>query len=103
MGNVRNLVCEAGHDTSTLLGAQDRQRVEQGRAFASCWRACAARTSWSSAVVRGSVQNVYYRWSKESGHFYRRLNGEKQLPKVIEGVRFEGGIEIVETPSQNAA
>jgi len=34
---------------------------------------------------------------------WRRLNGEKQLPKVIEGVRFQDGIEVIETPSQNAA
>jgi len=25
------------------------------------------------------------------------------LPKVIEGVRFQDGIEVIETPSQNAA
>jgi hypothetical protein len=31
------------------------------------------------------------------------LNGEKQLPKVIQGVRFRDGIEIIETPSKNAA
>jgi transposase-like protein len=34
---------------------------------------------------------------------WRRLNGEKQLPKVIEGVRFKDGLEVIETPSQNAA
>jgi putative transposase len=34
---------------------------------------------------------------------WRRLNGEKQLPKVTEGVRFIDGIEIIETPSQNYA
>jgi hypothetical protein len=31
------------------------------------------------------------------------LNGEKQLPKVIEGVRFQDGLEVIETRSQNAA
>ena len=34
---------------------------------------------------------------------WRRVNGEKQLPKVIEGVRFKDGLEVIETPSQNAA
>ena len=34
---------------------------------------------------------------------WRRLNGEKQLPKVIEGARFQDGIEVIKTPSQNAA
>ena len=32
---------------------------------------------------------------------WRRLNGEKQLPKVIEGIRFIDGIEVIKTPSQN--
>jgi hypothetical protein len=39
----------------------------------------------------------------EAAKTWRRLNGEKQLPKVIEGVRFRDGIEVIETPSQNAA
>jgi putative transposase len=30
---------------------------------------------------------------------WRRLNGEKQSPNVIEGVRFQDGIDIIETPS----
>jgi transposase-like protein len=34
---------------------------------------------------------------------WRRLNGEKQLPKVIDGVRFKDGLEVIETPSLNAA
>ena len=34
---------------------------------------------------------------------WRRLNGEKQLPKVIEGIKFIDGIEVIKTPSQNAA
>jgi hypothetical protein len=27
---------------------------------------------------------------------WRRLTGENQLPKVVEGVRFQDGIEIIE-------
>lgn len=34
---------------------------------------------------------------------WRRLNGEKQLPKVIQGVKFRDGIEVIEAQSQNAA
>jgi hypothetical protein len=30
------------------------------------------------------------------------LNGENQLPNVIEGVKFIDGIEVIETPSENA-
>jgi putative transposase len=34
---------------------------------------------------------------------WRRLKGESQLPKVIQGVRFQDGIELVKAPSQHAA
>jgi putative transposase len=33
----------------------------------------------------------------------RRLNGTNQLPKVIEGVRFQDGIEVIEVPANRAA
>jgi hypothetical protein len=33
----------------------------------------------------------------------RRLKGTNQLPKVIAGVRFENGIEVIEVPANHAA
>jgi len=33
----------------------------------------------------------------------RRLNGENQLPKVVQGVTFQNGIEVVEMPAHHAA
>ena len=34
---------------------------------------------------------------------WRRLKGENQLPKVVQGVRFRNGVEVKETPAQTAA
>jgi hypothetical protein len=34
---------------------------------------------------------------------WRRLNGTNQLPKVIGGVRFQDGIEVIEVPANRAA
>jgi transposase-like protein len=34
---------------------------------------------------------------------WRRLKGENQLPKVIEGVTFRNGVEVTNTPEQTAA
>jgi putative transposase len=34
---------------------------------------------------------------------WRRLQGENQLPKVIRGVRFQDGIEVIEVPANHAA
>ncbi len=34
---------------------------------------------------------------------WRRLKGENQLPKVVQGVTFRNGVEVINTPAQNAA
>jgi len=34
---------------------------------------------------------------------WRRLNGENLLPKVIRGVTFHDGVEVIDTPAQTAA
>jgi transposase-like protein len=34
---------------------------------------------------------------------WRRLNGENQLPKVVQGVKFQNGIEVAEMPAHHAA
>jgi putative transposase len=34
---------------------------------------------------------------------WRRLNGHKQLPKIILGIRFTDGIEVVRSQAQIAA
>jgi transposase-like protein len=34
---------------------------------------------------------------------WRRLKGENQLPKVVEGVKFQNGIEVTEVPAHHAA
>ena len=34
---------------------------------------------------------------------WRRLDGHNQLPKVIQGVRFQNGIEVIEMPAHHAA
>jgi putative transposase len=34
---------------------------------------------------------------------WRRLKGENQLPKVVQGVRFQNGIEVTEVPAHHAA
>ncbi len=34
---------------------------------------------------------------------WHRLKGENQLPKVIQGVTFQNGVEVTNTPKQHAA
>ncbi len=33
---------------------------------------------------------------------WRRLKGENQWPKVIQGIKFQNGIEVIEMPAHNA-
>jgi hypothetical protein len=33
----------------------------------------------------------------------RRLKGENQLPKVVQGVKFQNGIEVIKMPAHHAA
>jgi len=47
-------------------------------------------------------------WDRQLGGMvavktWRRLKGENQLPKVIAGVTFRNGVEIINTPEQSAA
>ena len=62
-------------------------------------RTARTKGSLSSTTAKLMVFKLIMAASKT----WRRLNGEKQLPKVIEGVRFKDGLEVIETPSQNAA
>jgi putative transposase len=62
-------------------------------------RTVRTKGSLSSATAKLMVFKLIMAASKN----WRRLNGEKQLPKVIQGVRFRDGIEIIETSSKNAA
>ena len=34
---------------------------------------------------------------------WRRLKGENQLPKVVRGVKFQNGVEVVKTTNHSAA
>jgi putative transposase len=34
---------------------------------------------------------------------WRRLKGENQLPKVVQGVKFQNGIEVIKMPVHHAA
>ena len=34
---------------------------------------------------------------------WRRLKGQNQLPKLVEGVRFQNGVEVIEMPANHAA
>jgi putative transposase len=96
-------------DRQTLLAfydfpAEHRDQLRTSNPIESVFSTVRHRTvrmkgSLSSTTAKLMVFKLVMAASKT----WRRLNGEKQLPKVIEGVRFKDGLEVIETPSQNAA
>jgi len=34
---------------------------------------------------------------------WRRLKGENQLPKIVQGIKFQNGIEVIKMPAYRAA
>ena len=57
------------------------------------------KSSLSSTTAKLMVFKLLCAASKT----WRRLKGTNQLPKVIAGVRFENGIEVIEVPANHAA
>jgi transposase-like protein len=62
-------------------------------------RTVRTRGSLSSTTAKLMVFKLIIAASKT----WRRLQGENQLPKVIGGVRFQDGIEVIEVPANHAA
>jgi putative transposase len=62
-------------------------------------RTVRTKGSLSSATAKLMVFKLIIAASKT----WRRLNGTNQLPKVIGGVRFQDGIEVIEVPANRAA
>ena len=62
-------------------------------------RTVRTKGSLSSTTAKLMVFKLLFATSKT----WRRLKGTNQLPKVIAGVRFENGIEVIEVPANHAA
>jgi putative transposase len=55
------------------------------------------------ALSQDTARLMVFKLVTAAARFSRRLKGEKQLPKVVQGVTFTNGVEVTETPEQNAA
>jgi hypothetical protein len=73
----------ARHDV-TRRRLQDRQCVEQGRPLRP-------------------GQHMVFKFVTAAAKTWRRLKGENQLPKLVQGVRFQNGIEVIEMSAHHAA
>ena len=55
------------------------------------------------ALSQDSARLMVFKLVMAAAKTWRRLKGENQLPKVIEGVTFRNGVEVTNTPEQPAA
>jgi putative transposase len=55
------------------------------------------------ALSRDTARLMVFKLVMAAAKTWRRLKGENQLPKVVQGVRFRNGVEVKETPAQTAA
>ena len=55
------------------------------------------------SLSRKTARLMVFKLVMAAAKTWRRLKGENQLPKIVEGVRFQDGIEVIQVPSQSAA
>ncbi len=55
------------------------------------------------ALSQDTARLMVFKLVMAAAKTWRKLKGENQLPKVIQGVTFRDGVEVIDTPAQNAA
>ncbi len=55
------------------------------------------------ALSQDTARLMVFKLVMAAAKTWRRLKGENQLPKVVEGVTFTNGVEVINTPAQSAA
>ena len=55
------------------------------------------------ALSQDTARLMVFKLVMAAAKTWRRLKGENQLPKVVQGVTFANGVEVTNTPVQNAA
>ena len=55
------------------------------------------------ALSQDTARLMVFKLVMTAAKTWRRLKGENQLPKVVQGVTFTNGVEVINMPAQNAA
>jgi len=55
------------------------------------------------ALSQDTARLMVFKLVMAAAKTWHKLKGENQLPKVVQGVTFSNGVEVVNTPAQNAA
>jgi transposase-like protein len=55
------------------------------------------------ALSQDTARLMVFKLVMAAAKTWRRLKGENQLPKVVQGITFRNGVEVTNTPAQNVA
>jgi transposase-like protein len=55
------------------------------------------------ALSQDTARLMVFKLVTAAAKTWRRLKGENQLPKVVQGIKFINGVEVTNTPAQSAA
>ncbi len=55
------------------------------------------------ALSQDTARLMVFKLVMAAAKTWRRLKGENQLPKVVRGVRFRNGVEVIDAPAKTAA
>ena len=55
------------------------------------------------ALSQDTARLMVFKLVMAAAKTWHKLKGENQLPKVVQGVTFRNGVEVINTPAQNAA
>jgi hypothetical protein len=55
------------------------------------------------ALSQDTARLMVFKLVMAAAKTWRKLKGENQLPKVVQRVTFRDGVEVINTPAQNAA
>ncbi len=55
------------------------------------------------ALSQDTARLMVFKLVTAAAKTWHKLKGENQLPKVVQGVTFRNGVEVINTPAQNAA
>ena len=55
------------------------------------------------ALSQDTARLMVFKLVMAAAKTWRKLKGENQLPKIVGGVTFRNGVEVIDTPAQNAA
>jgi len=66
------------------------------------WTKATSRACSRQCVIERCGQRVF-KLVNAAAKTWQRLKGENQLPKVVQGVKFQNGIEVITMPTHHAA